>query len=145
MNSASTTTSETGTRSKAANIALWVFQIALAALFIINFGPGKLLGSDQAVQTFTEIGAGQWLRYVTGALEVAGGIGLLIPRLSGLAALGLAGVMSGAVLTELFLLDADVVMPLILLVSVAVIAWFRRDRTRALIQQVRMVRAPAER
>lgn len=145
MNSASTTTSETGTRSKAANIALWVFQIALAALFIINFGPGKLLGSDQAVQTFTEIGAGQWLRYVTGALEVAGGIGLLIPRLSGLAALGLAGVMSGAVLTELILLDADVVMPLILLVSVAVIAWFRRDRTRALIQQVRTRRAPAER
>ncbi|GLY94092.1 DoxX family protein [Actinoplanes sp. NBRC 103695] len=145
MNSASTTTSETGTRSKAANIALWVFQIALAALFIINFGPGKLLGSDQAVQTFTEIGAGQWLRYVTGALEVAGGIGLLIPRLSGLAALGLAGVMSGAVLTEVFLLEADVVMPLILLVSVAVIAWFRRDRTRALIQQVRMMRAPAER
>ena len=145
MNGASTTTSETGTRSKAANIALWVFQIALAALFIINFGPGKLLGSDQAVQTFTEIGAGQWLRYVTGALEVAGGIGLLIPRLSGLAALGLAGVMSGAVLTELILLDADVVMPLILLVSVAVIAWFRRDRTRALIQQVRTMRAPAER
>ena len=37
-------------------------------------------------------------------LELADAVGLLIPRLSGLAALGLAGVMVGAVLTHLFFL-----------------------------------------
>ena len=138
-------TTDTGTPAKVGNIALWVLQIALAAAFILNFGPGKLLGSEQAVQTFADIGVGQWLRYLTGTLEIAGGIGLLIPRLSGLAALGLAGVMSGAVLAEVFLLDADVLVPLILLIAVAAIAWFRRDRTLALLGRLRRTASPTGR
>jgi putative oxidoreductase len=138
-------TIETGTPAKVGNIALWVLQIALAAAFILNFGPGKLLGSEQAVETFADIGVGQWLRYLTGTLEIAGGIGLLVPRLSGLAALGLAGVMSGAVLAEVFLLDADLLVPLILLVAVAAIAWFRRDRTLALLGRLRRMGSPTAR
>jgi len=138
-------TTATGTPAKVGNIALWVLQIALAAAFILNFGPGKLLGSEQAVQTFADIGVGQWLRYLTGTLEIAGGIGLLIPRLSGLAALGLAGVMSGAVLAEVFLLDADVLVPLILLVAVAAVAWFRRDRTLALLGRLLGTGSPTRR
>lgn len=132
----------TRTPGKAGNIALWVLQVALAALFVANFGPGKLLGSDQAVQTFADIGAGQWLRYLTGSLEVAGGIGLLIPRLNGLAALGLVGVMSGAVLTEIVFLDGDVLVPLILLIAVATVAWFRRADMLALIRRLRAGRSP---
>ena len=31
-------------------------------------------------RTFNQIGAGQWFRYLVGALELAGAIGLLIPR-----------------------------------------------------------------
>jgi uncharacterized membrane protein len=45
---------------------------------------------------FATIGIGQWFRYVVGALELAGAVGVLIPRLSGLAALGLIGLMAGA-------------------------------------------------
>ena len=37
------------------------------------------------------IGAGQWLRYLVGALEVAGGVGLLILALAGLAS-GVGGI-----------------------------------------------------
>lgn len=40
-----------------------------------------------------------------GAVELAGAIGLLIPRLAGAAALGLIGVMVGAVITQLFVLE----------------------------------------
>ena len=98
---------------------------------------GKVSGSEQAVQTFADIGAGQWLRYLTGVLEIAFGLGLLIPRLSGLAALGLTGVMTGAVLAEVVLLDADVLVPLILLGLVAVIAWFRRDDTLRVLRLLR--------
>ena len=141
--SRSSAATDTRTSAKVGNIALWVLQVLLAALFVANFGPGKLLGSDQAVQTFADIGAGQWLRYLTGTLEVAGGIGLLVPRLNGLAALGLVGVMSGAVLTEIIFLEGDVVVPLVMLVLLAVIAWFRRADTLALIQQVRAGRSPA--
>jgi putative oxidoreductase len=40
------------------------------------------------VEMFANIGIGQWFRYVVGALEVAGAAGVLVPRVSGLAALG---------------------------------------------------------
>jgi len=45
------------------------------------------------------MGADDWFRYMVGTLELAGGIDLLIPRLAGLAALGLTGVMVGATYT----------------------------------------------
>ena len=74
---------------------LWAAQIPLAALFVIVAVP-KLTGSQQAVQEFGLIGAGQWLRYFVGTAELAGTIGLLTPWLAGLAAAGLAAVMAGA-------------------------------------------------
>ncbi len=90
------------------------------------------------MRKFDDIGLGQWLRYLTGALEIAGAIGLLIPRLCGLAALGLAGVMVGAVATELFLVDKPgPVLPAILLVLSLVVAWFRRDTILALVAKLR--------
>ena len=39
------------------------------------------------MEMFTQIGLGQWLLYLVGALKFAGAIGLLIPRLAGAAAL----------------------------------------------------------
>lgn len=118
-------------RARAANVVLWVLQALLAAYFVYS---GFLLFGDDFVRKFDEIGFGQWLRYLTGVLEIAGAIGLLIPRLSGLAALGLVGVMAGAVGTELFLVaKGDAVLPAILLVLSAVVAWFRRDTILALL------------
>jgi uncharacterized membrane protein len=102
------------------------------------FGIRKLIGDEVLVQTFSEIGAGQWLRYFVGTLEISGAIGLLIPRLAGLAAIGLAGVMTGAVATEVFLIpEGDPVAPMVLLVLAATVAWFRRDRTIALLENGR--------
>ncbi|MGX1915813.1 DoxX family protein [Streptomyces phaeochromogenes] len=68
-----------------------------------------MLGSEQSVELFADIDVGQWLRHVTGILEIAAGIGLLIPRLSGVAAPGLFGVMSGALITEAFIVDGSLV------------------------------------
>jgi DoxX-like family len=48
------------------------------------------------VEEFGLIGADQWLRYLVGTDELAGGIGLLTPWLAGLAAVGLAADMAGA-------------------------------------------------
>ena len=117
------------------NIALWILQIALAAYFVYS---GYLLFGDDFVKKFDEIGFGQWLRYVTGVLEIAGAIGLLIPRLCGLAALGLVCVMIGASATELFLLaKGDAQLPLILLVASAVVAAGRWDTVKALLPGAR--------
>jgi putative oxidoreductase len=114
-------------RGRGIDITLWVLQVLLAVFFIVASAAPKLLGEQTAVEVFTEIGAGQWLRYLVGVLELAGGIGLLIPRTAGLAALGLAGVMVGAVITQLFILDAPLIAltPAILFVLLVVIAWRR--------------------
>jgi uncharacterized membrane protein YphA (DoxX/SURF4 family) len=113
------------------NVALWVLQAVLAFQFA-GGGLLKLTGSPEMVDLFATIGAGQWLRYVVGALEVAGAVGLLVPRLSGLAALGLAALMLGATVTNLFIIGESPWLPLGLLLVAAVIAWGRRSQTRAL-------------
>lgn len=123
-------------RSRAATITLWVLQVLLA-INIAFAGVGKLTGMQAMVDMFDSIGVGQWFRYVTGALEVAGAIGLLIPRLTGLAALGLVGVMIGAIATHLFIIGGSPVLPIVLLIVAAIIAWGRRDSTLALLGSLR--------
>jgi putative oxidoreductase len=107
------------------NVALWVLQALLAFQFA-GGGLAKLAGSPELVELFASIGAGQWLRYVVGALEVAGALGLLVPRLSGLAALGLAALMVGATVANLFVIGESPWLPLGLLLVSVVIAWGRR-------------------
>jgi putative oxidoreductase len=129
-----TTTVSRVARSRGANIALWVVQGLTAAFFVLAAVP-KLAGAALMVQLFDDIGVGQWFRYVVAILEIAGAIGLLIPRLSGLAALGLVGFMVGAVATHLFIVGGNPASALVGLVLATVIAWFRRDRTAALLKR----------
>ena len=82
---------------------------------------------------FATIGVGQWFRYLVGALEIAGAVGVLIPRLSGLAALGFVFLMIGATFTNLFVLGTSPLLPLILLVVGALVAWGRRFSIRTLL------------
>jgi putative oxidoreductase len=105
---------------------LWVVQVVLASQFVMA-GLMKLSGNPVMVEMFGDIGAGQWLRYLVGALEVAGALGLLVPRLCGPAALGLVALMAGAIVTNLFVLGESPAMPLGYLVVAGVIAWFRRS------------------
>jgi putative oxidoreductase len=89
------------------------------------------------VATFDAIGAGDWFRYLTGILEVAGALGLLIPRLAGLAALALAGLWLVAIAIHLFLIGGSAVAPIVFFVLTVVIAWGRRDRTLELLTAAR--------
>jgi uncharacterized membrane protein YphA (DoxX/SURF4 family) len=121
-------------RVRPGSVALWVVQVVLAVGFL-QTGLMKLSGSPIMVDLFAGIGAGQWFRYVVGALELAGGVGLLIPRLCGPAALGLTGVMTGAVLTTVFVLGESPAVPLVYLLIAATIAWFRRSAIRELVRR----------
>ena len=119
-------------RSRGVNIALWVLQILLALQFALA-GLAKVGGDPAMVEMFTTIGIGQWFRYAVGALEIVGAVGVLVPRLSGLAALGLVCLMAGATLTNLFVLDASPLLTVGLLAVSALVAWGRWPRTRSLI------------
>ena len=133
------TTTITHTRTvrasgRVANAATWIVQVVVGLQFV--FGGGlKLAGSPVMVDLFTDIGAGQWLRFVVGALEVTGGIGLLIRPLCGLAAAGLAAVMVGAVVTNVAIINENPTLPVVYLVLLAVIAYRRRDKTAALLRR----------
>jgi len=118
------------------NVGLWILQIGAAGMFLM-VGFFKLSGDPRMVGLFDAIGFGQWFRYVTGSLEVLGAVLLLIPRLSGLGALLLVGVMLGAVATHLFLVGGSPLPAIILLIVTGVIAWGRRKRTMPLFAERR--------
>jgi uncharacterized membrane protein YphA (DoxX/SURF4 family) len=122
--------------AKILNVVLWVLQIAAAGMFLM-VGFLKLSGNPQLVALFESIGIGQWFRYLTGSLEIAGALLLLIPRTSGFAALMLAGVMVGAIVTHLFIVGGSPLAAVILLVVTGIVAWGRRERTKNLLSGLR--------
>lgn len=117
------------------NITLWVLQVLLAAMFIFA-GLTKLVNvQPEVIEGFEKIGLGQGFRVLIGVLELAGGVGLLIPPLSGLAAMGLVGIMIGAVVVVVFKTPpaAAAAVPAAFGAVLAFVAWGRWPRTQALL------------
>ena len=136
MADATSTSRRPETESRGRSIALWVLQVLLALQFLAA-GSAKLFGDQAMVDMFADIGAGQWLRYLTGTLEVAGAVGLLIPVLSGLAALCLSILMTCATIITIAVLGDAPWMPLAVLAFCVVAAWGRWPKTVALLERVR--------
>ena len=120
------------TRKRLLSIALWTLQVVLALTFAMA-GFAKVGGDAAMVEMFATIAIGQWFRYLVGALEIAGALGVLVPRLSGLAALGLLCLMAGATLTNVFVLHTSPLVPIVLMVVSALLAWGRWPRTRTFL------------
>lgn len=114
-------------RRRVGIVGLELLELILAAVFFV-VGIAKLIGRPEMVSLFDHIGVGQWLRYMTGALEVAGATLLIIPALSGEAALLLGGVMIAATLIELFVLHRPPVAALACLSGHATVAGARASR-----------------
>jgi putative oxidoreductase len=125
------TLSTRATRRRIPTIALWALQALLAIMFAMA-GFAKVFGDPAMVQMFATIGIGQWFRYVVGALEIAGAVGVLIPRLSGLAALGLVCLVAGATLTNVLVLGTSPLLLVALMLVSALVAWGRWPRTGTL-------------
>ncbi|HEY2225233.1 DoxX family protein [Actinomycetospora sp.] len=139
MTTAATSTvtgSAAPSRPRAVTAGLWTLQVLLALMYIAGSGLPKLVGEAYAVQIFDELLGGTPMRLVVGLLEVAGGIGLLVPRLAGLAAACLAALMVGATVAQLFFLDLGYwYTPVIFGVLLAVVAWVRRAEITALVSR----------
>jgi uncharacterized membrane protein YphA (DoxX/SURF4 family) len=91
-------------------------------------GTMKLGGAAMHVQLFAAIGIGQWFRYVTGLLEVGGAVALFIPAVAPFAAIMLAAVMVGAILTHLFIVGGSPLIPMALFAASIAIALLRREQ-----------------
>jgi putative oxidoreductase len=118
-------------RGRALTVVLWLVQVGLALPFLAAAIP-KLVGAPTAVAMFAVIGVGQWFRYAVGAAELAGAMGLLVPRLAGLAALGRVLDMIGAAAVQTAVFHAYQWLPTSVLLVGALVAWGRRQETRAL-------------
>ena len=116
-------------RSRASLVALWLTQVALALMFLMA-GGSKLAGVPAMVSLFDQVGVGQWFRYVTGIIELTGGIALLIPSAAVFGAMLLIATMIGAIIVNVFVVPASPVPPLVLLLLAATVALARRDQIR---------------
>ena len=103
----------------------WILSLLLALIFL-SAGSMKLMSRPITVQEFAQVGLGQWFRYFTGILEVAGVICILVPPLSRWGAVLLSAVMSGAVVAHLTALHSPPTLPAVLLVMVLAVTWLRR-------------------
>jgi uncharacterized membrane protein YphA (DoxX/SURF4 family) len=107
------------------NWGLWALQVLLAVGFLAA-GSQKLLSTEPMVAMFAEIGFGQWFRWVTGLLEFAAAVLVVIPRTAALGAALMVCITLGAVLTHLVLIGGSPVPALVLLALAAIVAWGRR-------------------
>jgi putative oxidoreductase len=120
-----TTTTVPADSGKVRLITLWILS-GLVALAFLGAGGAKLGGAAAMVELFDQVGRGQWFRYFTGLLEVAGAVGLLIPRYAFYAASLLGVVMVGAIVAHLTVLGTSPAAPVVLLVLSGIIAWLRK-------------------
>ena len=121
-------------RGRVALVALWLTQIALAAMFLF-VGGLKLSGVAAMVALFDAIGIGQWFRYVTGSIEIVSAVALLVPSWAAFGALLLIPTMAGAVLTHLFIVGGSAVPAAVLLIGSLAIAWARRDQLASVLSR----------
>jgi uncharacterized membrane protein YphA (DoxX/SURF4 family) len=115
---------------KARAIIGWVLTVLLALAFLAA-AAGKLTGA--ATQMFAHWGYPAWFATLIGILELAGAVGLLIPKTTRYAVLGLTVIMFGAAYTHLANHEGlQVLRPIIFLVVLWAVWLLRRTASPAL-------------
>lgn len=108
--------------------ASWLLAVLLALVFV-GVGAAKLAGAPAMVAIFDKVGIGQWFRFLTGTLEIVGGISVLIPSSRLYAAILLCFIMLGAIGSHLFTaLGGNPAPPIALLSLSAATAWLERRK-----------------
>ena len=114
------------------NVALWIIQALLAALFIFAGGMKLVLPLDKLTGSVPMPVSGLFLRFI-GVCEVLGALGLILPSLlrirpglTPLAAVGLVIIMIGATWITLSTMDmASAVVPFVVGILAAFVAYGR--------------------
>lgn len=108
---------------KVRHVTSWVLAVVLAALYLVA-AVGKLSGAADGM--FAGWGYPAWFATVIGVAELAGAIGLLIPRFTRWAVIGLSAVMAGAAYTHLASGEGvELLRPLVFLAALWTVWWLR--------------------
>lgn len=109
----------------------WTVRAVIALAFLF-FGSQKLSAApgSSMFEFFGQIGAGQWLRYFTGGLEVLGAALTLYPRTVSIGLVVLGCVLLGATGIEAAVLRdlVDTLVPFAILCALAGFWLHRRER-----------------
>jgi hypothetical protein len=105
----------------------------------------KFSGAEESVWIFQQLGAEPWGRLGSGVAELICVVLLLIPSTAWLGALGGLGVISGAIVSHLFLLGIEVkgdggllfYLALVVFVCCAGTLWLRRGEMLAFVARFR--------
>jgi uncharacterized membrane protein YphA (DoxX/SURF4 family) len=120
------------------NIILWILQVLLGLLFLFAGGTKLVMSGESLTQQMASTNSVMlpvaFIKFI-GLVEVLGGLGLILPgltkirrSLTPLAAVGLTIVMIGAVvLTVIGPGVGMAIVPLVVLILCAVVAYGRRD------------------
>lgn len=108
------------------NRLAWFLQIALAWVFIFTAWR-KFTAHAIPVETVEALGTGQWFRIALGVAELSGAFGLLIPRITWLAAVCLSLLMLGAVGTHLLIIGGSPAFAVVLMLASMIVAWIRKE------------------
>ena len=113
------------------SVGIWAVCGLLAVVYA-GSGATKLAGLEMHVQNFAAWGYPSWFMYPVGVVELGGAVSLLIPRLTGYAAVLLGATMVGAVVTHLVNAEWLSWIPAtILLVLLALVGYARRQPVMA--------------
>ena len=117
------------------HILLMVLTLALVGIFLM-FGADKFMDPVKWTGKFTAWGLPPWLVPLSGAIELAGAVALLVPVLRGPAGLGLGLFMVGAVATHV--IHAEIGMTFVasfILAGSFIVGWLRLPETLATMRQ----------
>ncbi|MFD7735752.1 DoxX family protein [Kitasatospora phosalacinea] len=132
---ATTSAASAAAPGKALRRTVWTLRVLMALFFALASALPKLLALPDATTVFDAIGAGDWFMYLTGLVELAGAVGLLLPRLAGPAATALIAFLLCAFAVQLTAMHGENAgTPFLFMVPLAVIAWNRRTETAALLR-----------
>jgi putative oxidoreductase len=84
------------TRGRQDVLISWILRLAVSVVFL-SVGASKFDSTGYWVKLFDQIGFGAWFRYLTGILQVAGALLVLLPRAFPIGIGLLACTMAGAV------------------------------------------------
>jgi uncharacterized membrane protein YphA (DoxX/SURF4 family) len=113
--------------SRARALSSWILVVLLAVLYA-SAALWKVSGGQAEI--FTAWGYPAWFALVIGVLELAGAVGLLIPRTTHWAVFGLTGIMLGAVYTHLANGEGFQVLRPLVFLAMLWVAWLLRRGNR---------------